>query len=250
MIDNRFFIYVHRRSDTGEVFYVGKGTWTPLKKYVRSNATSKRNFHWKRVVAKSGGFTSEVVAEFSMEADAFNEEVRLIALYGKSNSGGILCNMTDGGEGHSGLSPSQETRTKVASALSGKPKTQHVKDSVSRAQRGVPNPEWQNKEHSIRMTGAGNPNFGTKNSKETIAKRVATRGDKCSGVNHPFFGKKRPQHVVDILREKQSRPVIDRATGARYATVGAAAAAFGKSITTVCRWLNGKRRNPTLLEYA
>lgn len=250
MIKPTYYVYLHRRKDTGEVFYVGKGTRTPLKQYIRANTTARRNIYWYRVVAKCGGFDVQLVADFFAEADAFDLEKALIAEHGRQCDGGCLCNLTEGGEGHSGFSPSAETRQKMAERHRGKPKPEHVRLAVSRAQRGVPNPPEQTRAHSLRMTGAGNPNFGTKNSRETIAKRVATRGNKCSGPDHPFFGKKRPQHVIDILRAKQSRQVIDRTTGVTYPSVKDAAAAIGKSGATVSRWLSGQRKNPTALEFA
>ena len=40
MIDT-YFIYVHRRDDTNEVFYVGKGTRTQTKQYSRAYVTTK-----------------------------------------------------------------------------------------------------------------------------------------------------------------------------------------------------------------
>lgn len=246
----KYFVYIHRRADCGDVFYVGKGTWTPLKKYIRASTTSRRNIHWKRIVAKCGGFTHEVVADFDVEADAFAEEIRLIAVHGKCNDGGLLCNITDGGEGHSGLSPTIETRAKMSAAHSGKLKSESVKQAVSKAQRGIPNPSWQNEEHSRKMTGSGHPKFGKKDSAETCAKRSASMTGKLAGEKHPFFGKKRPQHVIDVLRAKQSKRVFDSATGAIYATLADAAMACGRSSTTVSRWLSGHRPNPTTLRFA
>lgn len=248
--DPRFFVYEHMRKDSGEVFYVGKGTWTPKKRYIRASTTSKRNVHWKRVVAKCGGFDHRIVAEFDSEDGALREEVRRIGEYGRSNFGGVLVNITSGGEGQSGVVMSSETKQKIADANRGKPKPDHVKRAVSAAQRGVSNPPEQSAKHSLRMRGEKNPNYNKKNSAETIAKRVATRGSKCSGESHPFFGKSRPAHVVQRLREANSLKVVDMATGETYQSVKCAASAFGRSESTVSRWLHGVRRNPTSLRFA
>lgn len=175
MIERTFFVYQHRRPDTGEVFYIGKGTRTPLKKYVRANTTCRRNIHWCRVVEKAGGFTSEVLVDFFVESDALAFEQELIAAHGFARSGGLLCNITIGGEGSAGWRASPETRNRMSRAALGKPKPAHVRLAVSTAQRGVPNPPEQNRQHALRMSGSGNPNFGKQNSPETIAKRVATR---------------------------------------------------------------------------
>lgn len=45
---NSFYTYLHRRNDTGQVFYVGKG------KGQRAHDKYKRSAHWKRIVAKHG----------------------------------------------------------------------------------------------------------------------------------------------------------------------------------------------------
>lgn len=251
MTDRSFFVYQHRRNDTGQVFYVGKGTRTRLKKYIRATTTSRRSLVWKRIVAKAG-HTVEVLADFFNEQDAFDMEKLLIAQYGRLPAG-QLCNLTDGGEGHSGLVASAETRRKMSESAKGTVRTEAQRQAVSRAQRGVPNPVEQCLAHSIRMTGKGNPNFGTKNSPETIAKRVASRGSKCSGANHPFFGKKRPPHVVAKFsggNAVRARKVVDDATGIVYGCIKEAAASVGKSHSVVQRWLAGKRRNPTALRYA
>lgn len=250
MTERTYFVYQHRRADTDEVFYIGKGSRTPLKKYVRAATTSKRNTHWRRIVAKAGGFVAEVLVDFFAEADALMFEQELIALHGRANLGGLLCNMTAGGEGQCGVVMTPEWRAKIAAAHRGRPKPEHVKRAVSAAQRGVPNPPEQGAAHSLRMRGAGHPQFGKKQSAETIAKRVATRGSKCSGADHPFFGKKRPAHVIQAMREAQSRPVMDAATGERFPSTKDAAAARGLNDSTLSRWLRGVRPNPTTLEFA
>lgn len=52
MNDRRFCVYVHKRKDTGEVFYLGQGTY--------NRATTKRRYRgWKDIVNESGGFTYE-----------------------------------------------------------------------------------------------------------------------------------------------------------------------------------------------
>lgn len=44
----RFYVYQHTRNDTGEVFYVGKGSGDRLK------SNKRRNSHWTRIVAAHG----------------------------------------------------------------------------------------------------------------------------------------------------------------------------------------------------
>lgn len=104
----KFYTYIHIRNDTGEVFYVGKGTG-------RRAFALGRNPHWNSIVAKHG-HTVHIVAFFANEVDAFEHEKELIAEL--REAGFNLANMTDGGEGVS--NPSQETRYKIGCANRGK----------------------------------------------------------------------------------------------------------------------------------
>ena len=88
-----FYIYAHYTPNR-QLFYIGKGS----KK--RAYSFYKRGSHWNNIVNKYGTPTVEILAEFKLEQDAFNQEISLIAQY---RSEGIeLCNKTDGGEGTSG----------------------------------------------------------------------------------------------------------------------------------------------------
>lgn len=107
----KFYTYVHRKADTGEVFYVGKGMG------YRHQDKNNRNKHWNNVVSKHG-LVVEMVAVFFDEEAAFHHEIELIRQY--RADGVLLVNYTSGGEGQSGASPSPEHRAKLSAALKGK----------------------------------------------------------------------------------------------------------------------------------
>jgi group I intron endonuclease len=88
-----FYIYQHRKSDTNEIFYVGKGKGTRL------NQSKGRNDYWHRVVAKHG-FVAEYIAQNLDEELAFLAEMEAINVY--KRRGIKLVNITEGGEGASG----------------------------------------------------------------------------------------------------------------------------------------------------
>lgn len=103
----RFFVYIHRKADDGEPFYVGKGARAD-----RATAKIGRNVAWKRIVAKHG-FTVETFACCIDDKAAQEVERALIARLGRRHLGtGPLVNMTEGGDGHAGLPVSEETRRK------------------------------------------------------------------------------------------------------------------------------------------
>lgn len=99
-----FYVYVHRKATTNEIFYVGKG------KNNRAWELEDRNNHWHNTVNKHG-FKVDVIQTPLQEWYAFELEVELIALYGRSDLGlGPLVNMTDGGDGASGFVHTDETK--------------------------------------------------------------------------------------------------------------------------------------------
>jgi hypothetical protein len=90
-------VYLHRKKTTGEVFYVGKGRGN------RAWSVHGRNTVWKNVVKKHD-YVVEIVMGDLQEWYAFELEKDLIALHGRRDEGrGTLVNLTDGGEGPSGL---------------------------------------------------------------------------------------------------------------------------------------------------
>lgn len=100
-----FYVYTHHRLDDGSCFYVGKGTKN--RAYVKST----RNQYWKNIVNKHGYFV-KIVIHNCPEKFALMLEQKLIAFYKKNNIN--LTNMTEGGEGVSGLVLSPETKAKIS----------------------------------------------------------------------------------------------------------------------------------------
>lgn len=114
----RYYVYLLRRP-SGDPFYVGKGRRDRIAMHERDARRDKNKTYRIRIVRdvlRAGlevGY--EIVGFFDAEADAFSEERRLIALYGRFDEGGLLANHTDGGEG--AANPSAETISKRAKKL-------------------------------------------------------------------------------------------------------------------------------------
>lgn len=208
-MDKRFYIYEHRRSDTGSAFYVGKGSgsraWDKLHR-------SK----WWKSIAEKHGYTVHILHECISEHQAFTLERDIISAYGRDN----LCNMTDGGEGNSGGTRSNETKEKLRQSKIGcknpnfgKKLPQHVRDEMSRSRRGE-NAYWYGKNHSdetiekIRIASSGR-----RHSEETKAKiSEKSSGKKCSDdtkrkISESKIGKPRPRHVVQAIIDAHSKKI-------------------------------------------
>lgn len=113
----RFYVYAWQYPDA-RPFYVGKGVNNrdvePKKHnpfFVRTVAKIRREGGEPRVVRWHKGL---------LEDDAFKLERAYIKLFGRRNIGtGVLCNLTDGGEGTSGWVPNAETRARLSKVNSG-----------------------------------------------------------------------------------------------------------------------------------
>ena len=142
-------IYLHKRLDTGEVFYVGMGggdrPWE-----------LSRNKFWHNVVNKAG-YEVVVIEDCLTWEQADEIEIMLIAHYGRRDRGkGPLVNLTDGGGGTKGLKCSPETRAKLSAAQKGNTKhaghihSPEARTKMSEAAKGKP----KSLEHRAKMSAA------------------------------------------------------------------------------------------------
>lgn len=100
LCSKKHYTYLHRKADTNEVFYIGKG--------LRSRAwTNKSRSDWWTKTANKHGFLVEVCAHWDTEQEAFEHEMFLIKAF--RSLGCNLINQTDGGDGVRGLKHSAKT---------------------------------------------------------------------------------------------------------------------------------------------
>ena len=160
-MNKQFFVYFHCKPN-GDPFYVGKG----LMK--RAYNLKPRNQHHRNVVMKYGTDNISVcLFPCESEESAFAKEVELIA---KQRSEGFeLTNMTDGGEGVSGLKHSPETIAKRAASL-----------KAVFAERGKVNPPSQRE--AARRNALGNKNCVGRVLPEDHKRKISEslRGNTCA----------------------------------------------------------------------
>lgn len=144
-----YYVYVHRRADSGTIFYVGKGSgdraWDDRK--------SDHNQFWNRIVAKYGR-TVEIVMDLMTEQQAHHFERELIAHYGREH----LCNMTDGGEGVSGNAWSETRRANASAQRRGRKYSEEAKESqrVKKAPLAL-DAEWKRKTRDAKVKAMSAP---------------------------------------------------------------------------------------------
>jgi len=127
-----YYVYAYLRSKNSErgpkysPYYIGKGC-------------GQRAFDPKRAIAAPADKSFIVFLEEGLtETEAFALEKYAVSLYGRIDKGmGILWNMTDGGEGCSGVIMSEETRAKIARALTGNKRPAEVIEKMAKGRTGI-----------------------------------------------------------------------------------------------------------------
>jgi hypothetical protein len=136
-----FYVYQYLYPETRVPFYIGKGQGDRSQYHLHAaNTGVHENKLLENTIKKvqRGGCDPliEVLQEFNDENEAYDEEERLIKLYGRKRyEGGPLCNLTLGGRGPLGYQHTEETKQKMR-----KPKSEEAKRRMSEAKRGKPQP--------------------------------------------------------------------------------------------------------------
>ena len=191
-----FYVYEHIKPPTKEVFYVGKGSGK------RARARSNRNQYWHNVVNKHGFEVKFIVENIDEELAFLVEEERIDQL---RRLGIKLCNMTDGGEGSSGLVLSDEVKQMVSQRFKGKKLTEEHKKKCSESLKKI------------------------KKSKEWVEK-----------ISQKLRGRKRrPEENIGAARAV-SKPVFCITTGETFESGRAAAKAHGLTPNQISAACNGK----------
>jgi hypothetical protein len=181
-----FYVYIYQDPETHIPFYVGKG------KGKRKGYTSNHQHGWcgqklKSLSAK--GLRPEIViyAENVPEQQAFCLERELIKRYGRRDIGtGILCNMTDGGEGFSGRKATEEQNRRNSERNKGKKQSAETVKKRTAGQWGRKMSTEAIRKRTEKQKGRkrskatcrkiGDSKRGTKLSAESIRKRTESRG--------------------------------------------------------------------------
>jgi len=93
--NHKFYVYLHRRLDNNDIFYVGKGRiykkTTLIASFRRAFVNESRTNYWKNI---NNLYGKDVIIDktFETELDALNYESELILKYGMIKNGGTLVN--------------------------------------------------------------------------------------------------------------------------------------------------------------
>jgi hypothetical protein len=109
------YVYQHKRLDTNEVFYVGIGDG---EDYKRAYNTKGRTKWWKNIVSKCD-YKVEILKDNLTWEQACDKEKYYIKKYGRGIDGGMLVNITEGGDGFK-ANHTNETKARISNTLSNK----------------------------------------------------------------------------------------------------------------------------------
>ena len=162
------YIYLHRRNDTGEVFYVGKGTGG------RATDGRSRNPHWQNVVNKAG-YTVEIIAKGLTDDEAYWAEPLLIEAHGGVEN---LTNMSDGGEGFSSeeskaLWQDPEYREKISKAMKEQWQDPAFREKISKFQKERKIEQWKDPEYRDKHSKAVKELWQDPDHREKVSKKIS-----------------------------------------------------------------------------
>lgn len=165
-----YYVYQYIRKDNTP-YYIGKGkldrAWASHR---RANGAELKPKDISKI---------QIIQENLSETEAFSLEEKLISYYGIKENGGILVNLTSGGEGRS---PSKKVRKKISQKLKGlkrPPRTDEHKKNLSNATKGVPKP--RSKQHQEAWTESSKKNWATNVERKN---QVSLLGKSNKGRKH------------------------------------------------------------------
>ena len=137
-MDNKKEYCVYKHTAPNGKVYIGQTCQDPEKRWKNGRGYSKNEYFW-RAIQKYGwdNIRHEILETKLTKEDANNIEKMYVALF-QANNPNFGYNQTEGGEGKSGLSQTDETKAKISLTLSGHIVSDETRQKISMSQKGIP----------------------------------------------------------------------------------------------------------------
>lgn len=177
-------VYRHIRLDTRQPFYIGIGV-----NEARAYSKKGRNKHWCNIVNKCGYEVQILFDDLDYEV-AKLKEIEFITLYGRYNiSNGLLCNLTDGGNGSLGYKPTEEALLKISKTSKGRVKS---KEQIDKWKQNMSFTKSKETKEKIRQTLLGKKHTEKRKENQRKAQLGKTLSDETKQKLRDYWtGKKR-----------------------------------------------------------
>ena len=222
----KFYVYVYRdpRPRKGmQPVYVGKGTGDrDMSHWLRGSHNKPLQDFMSHVRLAGLVPTCQRVFETDDEQEAFAKEVELITLYGRRiDKTGTLFNLTDGGEGVSGM-----RKTEAQKAVDGRFSTEHWQDPAYRAKVVAAQTAAQNTPEAIARKVESSTEAwakpevrekrqkGIKNARSTDASKAKTSAQAKAQWTNPEYAAKQTaknQEIANRVEVKAAKAAASKA---------------------------------------
>lgn len=165
-----YYVYIHRKATTGEIFYVGKGTGR------RAYEKNLRTKYWKRT-AKKHGVVVDFVIKDVQEWYALELEELLVDYYGRKDlNTGCLVNMCDGGKASTTLS--EESKDRIRKSRIGKGLSAETKAKLSEAHKG----RTFSEEHLKKLSDRGKQRGISEEIRQALVNKLSKKIERSDGM--------------------------------------------------------------------
>ena len=206
-----YYTYAYLREDKTP-YYIGKGTGRRI--YSTNRKGLKPPKDKSRIIFLKQNLTEE---------EAFKHEVYMIAVFGrKDNETGILRNKTDGGDGISGFTHSEETKNKMSASAK---LTSKQRSEIARKRQASRTPEQRSEisrkgiesmtpEQRSERSRKANAKLTSEQRSEIARKRQASRTpEQRSEAGRKAYANKTPEQRSEASRKASSQMFQCTVTG-------------------------------------
>lgn len=212
------YVYSHTRLDKDEIFYIGIGS---DEDYKRAFSLQGRNRHWYNIIRKTDYEVNIIHTELTWE-EACKREIELIKKLGRQKDGGILVNLTEGGDGFKS-NHSQKTKDQIRDFYKGKSYEEIYGEERAAEQR-------ENRRESVTHVWESRTEEQKKEISKKISEKTTGRRKPQEAINNSIEGRRKYRNIkcytLDNVYVKTYKVLEDVAAdgftrqGVRFCLVG------------------------------